>query len=115
MSRVLCHVGFGKITLRSSLMSGSKPVQPLDPEARHSQCSVFAGSSAAAVLSQFERGTGLSWAVSRLMLNPQSCQAGSASGLRPYVLYLLLGFKKNPKVLLTAASKEERLDSLGIS
>lgn len=57
----------------------------------------------------------LSWAVRRLMLNPQPGWAVGASGLRQYVLYLLLGSKKNPKVLLTAASKEEQLDSLHIS
>lgn len=45
----------GKITLRSPLVSGSKPVQPLDPEARHLQCSMFVGSSVAVVLSQFVR------------------------------------------------------------
>lgn len=42
----------GKITLRSPLRRGSKPVQFLQPEARHLQCSVFAGSSAAALLTQ---------------------------------------------------------------
>lgn len=49
------------------------------------------------------------------MLNPQPGWAVGASGLRQYVLYLFLGSKKNPKVLLTAASKEEQLDSLHIS
>ena len=48
------------------------------------------------------------------MLNAQPGWAVDVSGLRQYVLYLLLGFKKSPKVLLTAASKEKRLDSLGI-
>lgn len=55
---VLSHMGCvsvraGKITLRSPLTSGSKPVQPLDPETQHLQCSVFAGSSLAAGLGQF--------------------------------------------------------------
>lgn len=45
----------GRITLRSPLWSGSKPVRSLQPEAQRLQCSVFAGSSAAALLTQFGR------------------------------------------------------------
>lgn len=77
-------------------------------------CWELSGSGATSVCQMFGRGTELSWAVSRLMLNAQPGWAVDASGLRQYVLYLLLGFKKSPKVLLTAASKEKRLDSLGI-
>lgn len=60
-------------------------------------CWELSGSGAKSVCQMFGRGTELSWAVSRLMLNPQPDRAVGVSGLRWYILYLLLGFKKNPK------------------
>lgn len=60
-------------------------------------CWELSSSSAKSLCQMFGRGTELSWAVSKLMLNPQPGWAVSASGLRRYVLYLLLGFTKITK------------------
>lgn len=77
-------------------MSGSKLVQLADPGTVLSVLSVcweLSGSDAKSVCQMFGRGMELPWSASRLMLNPRQGQAVHMSGLRQYILYLLVGSK----------------------